>query len=154
MKAIMLSINPKWVAKILNCEKTIEIRKKFPKDYVGWVYIYCTKNKPNLYRHFKGEFLHLKETNEICLWNGKVVARFWCDKVEHYVKSIYNGKRCDYKELLKKSCIDGYDLVEYCNLTFYALYISQLEIFDKPKELSEFGLKRAPQSRQYIEVDE
>lgn len=30
----MISIKPQWVAKILNGEKTIEIRKKFPKDYV------------------------------------------------------------------------------------------------------------------------
>ena len=171
MKAIMLSIQPKWTAKILNGEKTIEIRKKFPKDYVGWVYIYVTKEKDkheiciydNPIEHrimcSRYHFLDNGEEARIALFNpryikGKVVARFWCDKVEHYVKSIYNGKRCDYKELLKKSCIDGYDLVEYCNLTFYALYISQLKIFDKPKELSEFGLKRAPQSWQYVEVDE
>ena len=31
MKAIMISIKPKWVAKILNGEKTIEIRKAMPK---------------------------------------------------------------------------------------------------------------------------
>ena len=46
-KSILMSIQPKWVAKILNGEKTIEVRKKFPKDYVGWVYIYCTKAKPS-----------------------------------------------------------------------------------------------------------
>ena len=45
-KSILMSIQPQWLAKILNGEKTIEIRKKFPKDYVGWVYIYCTKGKP------------------------------------------------------------------------------------------------------------
>ena len=43
-KSILMSVQPKWVAKILNGEKTIEIRKRFPKDYVGWVYIYCTKS--------------------------------------------------------------------------------------------------------------
>ncbi len=31
-------------------------------------------------------------------------------------------------------------------------HISNLKIYDKPKELSEFGLKRPPQSWQYIEV--
>lgn len=44
MKAILMSIRPQHMAKILNGKKTIEIRKKFPKDYVGWVYIYCTKD--------------------------------------------------------------------------------------------------------------
>ena len=43
MKSILLSIKPKYVAEILNGEKTIEVRKRFPKDYKGWVYIYCTK---------------------------------------------------------------------------------------------------------------
>ena len=46
MKAIMISIQPKWVAKILNGEKTIEIRKSMPKcDLPIKVYIYCTKEK-------------------------------------------------------------------------------------------------------------
>ena len=53
MKAILISIKPYWVAKILNGEKTIEIRKRFPKDYVGWVYIYCTKGKQ---KYAKGYF--------------------------------------------------------------------------------------------------
>ena len=46
-KAILISIQPQWVAKEINGEKTIEVRKKLPKDYIGWVYIYCTKAKPN-----------------------------------------------------------------------------------------------------------
>ena len=51
MKSILLSIKPEWLAKILNGEKTIEVRKLFPKDYVGWVYLYCSKDKKNyLYR--------------------------------------------------------------------------------------------------------
>lgn len=46
MKAILISIRPKWVSKILNGEKTIEIRKSAPKCELPIdVYIYCTKNK-------------------------------------------------------------------------------------------------------------
>ena len=46
MKSILISIKPKWVAKILNGEKTIEIRKTMPKcDLPIDVYIYCTKEK-------------------------------------------------------------------------------------------------------------
>ena len=96
MKAILMSIRPKWVAKILNGEKTIEIRKKFPKDYVGWVYIYCTKENSNFLhnncidiwwvedRDFqkKNKRLGLEQQS---ILNGKVVAIFWCDKVEEIV---------------------------------------------------------------------
>ena len=131
-----MSIRPQYVAKILNGNKTIEIRKKFPKDYVGWVYIYCCKNKPNLYRHFKGEFLLLKETKKICLWNGKVVARFWCDKVEPAYKFYV-------EELCQLACINKDELYKYAGGWYktddlLAINIDKVEIFDKPKEISEF----------------
>jgi len=42
-KAIMISIQPQWVEKILNGEKTIEIRKTKPScDLPVKVYIYCS----------------------------------------------------------------------------------------------------------------
>lgn len=43
-KAVMLSIRPKWVEKIANGEKTIEVRKTKPKLQTPFkCYIYCTK---------------------------------------------------------------------------------------------------------------
>lgn len=32
MKSVMLSIQPKWIEKIVNGEKTIEVRKSAPKE--------------------------------------------------------------------------------------------------------------------------
>lgn len=194
-KAILLSIRPEWVAKILNGEKTIEIRKKFPKDYVGWVYIYCTKGKPILW----GKAYEVD--NEIMcqpVLNGKVVARFWCDKVEefncclcpyckknnlgyeHFIDNgvykviwkqkinlvddndkfnnpeIYkddgvvferNDKYLDTmlkNEDFAKMCLTPQELLDYIKLGHrgYAIHFSKLEIFDRPKELSEFSLYR------------
>lgn len=44
MKAIMISIQPQWVEKILNGEKKIEIRKSMPKCQLPCkVFIYCTQ---------------------------------------------------------------------------------------------------------------
>ena len=81
MKAILMTIRPQYVAKILNGEKTIEIRKKFPSDYVGWVYIYCCKQRKNeIGCHINYEKV-----------DGKVVARFWCDKMEEI---IYSEEDC------------------------------------------------------------
>ncbi len=49
MKAIMLSVRPEWVEKILNKEKTIEIRKSKPScELPVKVYIYCTKERTSL----------------------------------------------------------------------------------------------------------
>lgn len=166
MKAIMMSIRPEWVKKILNKEKTIEIRKRFPVDYVGWVYIYCTKDKKYANLINRGGFL-----------TGMVVARFWCDKVEG-INRYCTGRGISYKtetlndiELCDKSCLDLIEIDHYLYFKKgYAIHITKLEIFDKPKEISEFAkqefdsfisgqvehykylLTRAPQSWCYVEV--
>ena len=175
MKSILLSIRPEWVAKILNGEKTIEVRKQFPKDYVGWVYIYCTKSEL-LQRHWQkvdgiGKFITYgrktkdKDYDSPHTLNGKVVARFWCDNVEEIsAKNI--------ESFTKDSCLTVKQIEDYlwkniCN--GYAIHISKLEIFDKTKELSEFYRKydqhdyspvyympitNAPQNYCYIEGEE
>ena len=43
MKAILLSIRPEHALNILNGDKTLELRKRVPKDFKGWVYVYVTK---------------------------------------------------------------------------------------------------------------
>ena len=40
MKAVMISIQPKWVEKIANGEKTLEVRKTAP-EVPFKAYIYC-----------------------------------------------------------------------------------------------------------------
>ena len=138
MKEILMSIKPEWVAKILNGEKTIEIRKRFPKDYVGWVYIYCTKDKKYANLINRGGFL-----------TGMVVARFWCDKVERLYEYQVDGYGSDYEiasdtleqeELLKECCLTYDQLSDYLGdiNNGCAIHITNLEIFEKPKEISEF----------------
>ena len=103
-KAILISIKPEWVEKILNGKKTIEIRKTTPKcDLPIDVYIYCSKgNKKNWhlfddavdtdtgwkgyqYDYFIGSKCYL----EGCL-EGKVVAKFTLNKVEE-IKYVSGG---------------------------------------------------------------
>lgn len=148
MKSILLSIKPQWVAKILNEEKTIEVRKQFPKNYVGWVYIYCSKDSKNILCHYyDGHWFTTKDKNnnwKMCM-NGKVIARFWCDKVEEILNyGLARRSEIMMKELLKKSCLTMNELNEYAphkeykeNDFIYAIHISKLEIFE-PKELSDF----------------
>lgn len=180
MKSILLSIKPEWLAKILNGKKTIEVRKLFPKDYVGWVYLYCSKDKKNK--------LEYCDINDGCwcandggdYYNGKVVARFWCDKVEEIVcqnafnEPTYNTELLSERDLCIKSCLGLFGLFDYLgNKNGFAIHISKLEIFDRPKELNElyacklgwnncvphncnecpckYNLIKAPQSFMYIE---
>lgn len=178
MKAILISIKPKWVAKILNGEKTIEIRKTCPevfkhlKPYEGAkldVYIYCTKDKNDLVKFSMGgvgyktpNFKQDYSKNVKWIGNGKVVAKFTLNKVEeikvvennnyyendfdYYYEtetciSDYNpfGSDVDKKSLEKLSCLETDDLDEYLEAeSGYAWHISNLVIFDKPRELGEF----------------
>ena len=193
-KQILLSIRPEWVAKILNGEKTIEVRKRFPKDYVGWVYIYCTKDRKTKLSSSSLQYYVVDNKDYkdyLGNWNGKVLARLWCDKVETIsLPYTYFGtnkwvscenertlqtETIDEQELLKKSCISEEQIYKYLNFkkspkqVGYAIHISKLEIFDEPKELSEFNywkdkseygcwyenkLTKAPQNYCYIEGEE
>ena len=157
-KSILLSIKPEWVAKILNGEKTIEVRKQFPKDYKGWVYIYCTKSKQKFLNSWFDTGKYVVDIDkvyntEFCK-NGKVVARFWCDNVGiikcHNCLSIptmayttfVSNKYYSDTDLQTASCLNGNELMWYLGTkkeeVGYAIHISKLEIFDEPKELSEF----------------
>lgn len=146
-----MSIKPKWVAKILNGEKTIEIRKRFPKDYRGWVYIYCTKEDNlccirKIYRdrYICGKDFDIKDFPELSSGyegNGKVVARFWCDEVYTY-DIQYQRTWSDelFAEVVNKNmCLTLQELHTYVgDKVFHGIHISKLEIFDKPRELGEF----------------
>lgn len=155
-KAILISIKPKWVAKILNGEKTIEIRKTMPKcDLPIDVYIYATK-EGKLYDDYpnmaNGRFKHNKVYKGEHNISGKVVAKFTLNKVEEYI----NGHNCDYikhnasscldfEKVLKPSCVIEDELYCYAeDLHFYAWHIDNLEIFDEPKELSGFRKPHTP----------
>lgn len=183
MRSILISIKPKYVAKILNGEKTIEVRKTAPKcELPVDVYIYCTKGKPNLYRHICYEFFHDKKTMKECLWNGMNVAKFTLKAVHKFdwrlVANPFFKVRgsCLGYDQLRKYATDKKGIVH----DLYGWCISDLEIFDEPKELSEFyslrldkdvtelfdnsiqlsngkwvkRLSNPPQSYCFIEVDE
>lgn len=138
---ILMSINPQSVANIFNGEKTVEIRKKFPKDFIGWIYIYCTKTKPYLHEFCQTNGNHgyscIEEKYGNAL-NGKIVARFWCDKVNESDK---------IRDFLIGSYLEPQDISDYLKgHKGYAIHISHLEIFYEPIKLE----SKAPKSWQYL----
>ena len=159
MKAIMISIRPQYVEKILNGEKTIEIRKTMPKiELPCKVYIYCTKGKTTIdYIERKGEldwFGNIAEKTLIVTSPkykfsmgeklGKVVAEFILNKVDTLERDLNDWlpkNRYDVSnELLKDINLNQNELWNYGQgKTLYAWYIDDLKIYDKPKELSEFS---------------
>lgn len=178
MRSILISIKPEWIAKILNGEKTIEIRKTAPKCGLPIdVYIYCTKTIKPVSRYEWGEF-----TFDDLPKLGKIVARFTLKAVHKFDWRLVanpffkvRGSCLDYDQL-RKYATDKKGVVH----DLYGWCISDLEIFDEPKELSEFysprldkdvtklfnnsiqlsngkwvkRLDRAPESYCFVEVEE
>ena len=134
MKAVLLSIKPKYVELIASGEKTIEVRKTKPKIETPFkCYIYCT-----IGNGVKSDYL---VTSGIQC--GKVIGEFVCDKTEdlRYVPTKYYGQpRGTYEGIIcVNSCLTVEKIKEYAKgKPIYGWYITDLKIYDKPKELSEF----------------
>lgn len=160
MKSVILSIKPKYCELIASGKKTIEVRKTKPKLKTPFkCYIYCTLPKErfsidngvyacsdNLYLcndEVKfGDGFEDFDKDKISL-NGKVIGEFVCDKIATFGFSPYNhGKYiCDDRkiDILKKSYLNFEEMFEYIGELYgYGWHISDLVIYDKPKELSEF----------------
>ena len=123
MKSVLISIKPKWCELIANGKKTVEVRKTRPKIEAPFkCYIYCTKDKHGWFDFFKKERL-----------DGKVIGEFVCDAII---------KTYGHNVLFKTSaCMSDADVSAYClNKEMYCWHISDLAIYDEPKELSEFSV--------------
>ena len=159
MKSVLISIRPQWCEKIASGEKTIEVRKSAPKEVPFKAYIYCTKDKPYLYRidddnNFEltntlrpKTYEYVKDYNE---QNGKVIGEFICNEVEefHEWELSPQGKFADFERerlenFLTAACLSEEEVVRYReNLPYfkplYGWHISDLKIYDKPKPIMQF----------------
>lgn len=116
MRNILISIKPEYVAKILNGDKTIEIRKTAPKcELPCKVYIYCTKEKSymdRLVQNHNGFYYTVRELvdfdadeystyYDIAGKNGEVVAEFTLKNIVKFdIESIiFSGEYKTRNEL-------------------------------------------------------
>lgn len=124
MKSVLISIKPKWVDKIASGEKTIEVRKTAPKEVPFKAYIYCSYGDMKTNYYLKGR--------------GEVIGEFICDKVYKWGYDYCDGVDID-DDLIVDTCLDRENINIYAKgKTLYGWHISDLKIYDKPRELSEF----------------
>lgn len=129
MKSVLISIQPRWCELIASGKKTVEVRKTKPKLETPFkVYIYCTKGKPT--------FTQSAFCEDVS--NGKVIGEFVCDR---FITSFLNNNDGWFKEL---GCLSQEEIDKYQGdkPILYGWHISDLKIYDKPRELSEFFLAR------------
>ena len=127
-KAVLLSIKPKYCELIASGKKTVEVRKTKPKIPTPFkCYIYCTKD---FYRKGDGYF-----QGKYC---GKVIGEFVCKHISMDIKGYKDGVPA-YWTLLNGSCLTADELDDYGKWKpLYGWHVSDLKIYGKPKELSEF----------------
>ena len=136
-KAVLISIRPEWVKKILAGEKTLEVRKNRPNMGTPFkCYIYCTNSGVAMGMWGK---------------HGKVVGEFVCDKITWLTHVGFFGSPGIRLAAMKdrytiddpfdfsKSCLTTPQIEKYLDRDDgYAWHISNLKIYDKPMELKKF----------------
>ena len=139
-KAVLLSIRPEWVEKIIDGRKTVEIRKSHPKIATPFkCYIYCTMPK---YEYEDYILTDWPKPQNFC--GGKVVGEFVCDKIYKVIKSgssyiVDGADRGKTNEVAMESYLGFDEMRAYLGThTGYAWHISKLQIYDTPRKLEAF----------------
>ena len=171
-KAVLISIRPKWCELIASGQKTVEVRKTKPSAILPLkCYIYCTK--PSFPHE---DFLVFDAgTNKVKAFygGGKVIGEFVCHNI--FPISFYASDVSFFDTEppmdVPWTCLTDKEIAEYLGngKTGYGWLISDLVIYDKPKELGELRswntgvvfkdgypmptheIKRPPQSWCYVE---
>ena len=144
MKSVLISIRPQGVEKIASGQKTIEVRKTAPQEVPFKCYIYETQGRTETpWVDEDGHFIYKGR--------GQVIGEFICDRIE-----MVNAKCSDYgidlfyRDCLTNGCLTEREIEKYFNVpedrdlramkgNGYVWNISDLKIYDKPRELSEFS---------------
>ena len=166
-KAVLISINPKWCELIASGKKTVEVRKTRPKLETPFkVYIYCTQGREQKALFKALGYKHIPFSSKV------VIGEFVCDRIDEYTNYSLDEQSGHIKrreDLLRSACMtlkDWRDYIGSYKSDFgYAWHISNLVIYDNPKELGEFSkpygtirkafesqfITRPPQSWCYVE---
>ena len=151
MKAVLISIRPKWCELIASGKKTIEVRKSKPKLETPFkVYIYMTAGDASYPVTING-------APYTCHNNGgmDVIGEFVCD-------TFIADKTFGHDALFNAAaCMSDAEVAAYCtNNEMYGWHISDLKIYPYGKSLRDFSkvgfgevvpLRRPPQSWMYVE---
>ena len=152
-QAVLISIRPKWCEKIISGEKTIEVRKTRPKMNPPFkCYIYCTMDHPYISVSCGGLDKLNYRTNTVGRCNGKIIGEFVCDDILEKIVRVGGSCEpqkyciCDWNmdctpldTLLADACLTKDELEKYLDGGVgYGWHISNLKIYDTPKELIEF----------------
>lgn len=126
MRAVLMSMKPEWWEKILSGEKTLEIRKSAPQSKDG--------------RAFRWPLTVLVYVSGTGAVQGQFVCPGWV-------------KTSLLEMLVDRSRVKLEDLRTYAKGgSLYGWLVVNLEKYDTPSPLAEFGLNAPPMSWRYVEI--
>ena len=146
-KAVMLSIRPQWCEKIVNGEKTIEVRKTRPKMNTPFkCYIYCT-----LPKYLHEDFIATDYPMPQFYGGGKVIGEFTCERIALIAYDGGELSSTTNAAFSHATCLTQSEIIAYIGDKgrCYGWHMSDLRIYDTPRELSEF--RRACKNSWYCE---
>lgn len=130
--AIVMSIKPEWCDKIFSGKKRYEVRKTIPRNMPENTKVYVYKSR-----------------------SGTVVGEFTATKVFKFPGLCVNYEYYPAAEwlILSGTCLTSRKLYDYVGDAkhFYEIAIKDPILYKTPIQLSEFGLKRPPQSWCYTD---
>ena len=130
MKSVLISIHPKWCELIANGKKILEVRKTRPNIKKPFkCYIYCTKDK-------HGWFDFLKKAR----LDGKIIGEFVCKSTLPISITYSDPKNKIALREFPYTCMTDKEIMDYLGngKQGWCWHISNLVIYDNPKELNEF----------------
>lgn len=133
MESVLFPIHAEHCDYIAQGIKEWEFRTKPPKietPYKG--YIYETKGR---------RIVRSSKSQTIYFGRGKVIGEFICDKTVEVVRNGFVNPFAINSQVLEKGHLSNSEFLSYTDhyhKDLYALHISQLVIYDRPKELTEF----------------
>lgn len=134
MKAVLISIQPKWCELIASGKKTIEVRKTRPKietPFKCYIYMTATKERCRFWEYITA---YQNSKGEILDGSQKVIGEFVCRGIMRPNNNL--------SRMAKESLLTEKELFEYSNgKELFGWRISDLKIYDKPKKLGEFYKK-------------
>ena len=145
MKSVLISIQPNPCALIVSGKKTIEVRRTRPKLETPFrCLIYETLGKTK-WGHIEIPEEVVRRSFQIRTseGRGKVIGEFVCDKISKiwFSPRPHGEYVSDIENLYKASCLNFDEMFSYFGEGGgYGWHISDLKIYDKPRELSEFAV--------------
>ena len=132
-KSVLISIRPEWCELIASGEKTIEVRKTRPKLQTPFkCYIYRTKGfVPHI---INGKWVKMEV-------GGTVIGEFTCERI---AVIEYDGDKlwCTTNAAFSPTtCLSQAEIIAYIGDKgrCYGWHISDLRIYDTPRDLGEFS---------------